>query len=91
MKSYTKEEFIEYVKKLEFQELEDCAAFVTEYYNYYVSVPEADKDEKNEAWSKYIILMSKFGMMFVGFTSAVIEFRKKIDAEIKAEEPQNPS
>lgn len=91
MKSYTQEEFVEYVKNLEFDELEDCAAFVTQYYNYYKDVPETDKEEKDLAWAKYMILMSKYGMMFVSFTTMVISFRKKLNDEIAAEEDEDPS
>jgi hypothetical protein len=86
MKSYTQEEFVEYVKNLEFDELEDCAAFVTQYYNYYKDVPETDKEEKDLAWAKYMILMSKYGMMFVAFAASVVEFRKRLQNEISEEE-----
>jgi hypothetical protein len=86
MKSYTQEEFVEYVKKLEFDELEDCAAFVTEYYNYYKNLPESDGAEKDAAFGKFVILMSKYGMMFVSFTTSVIEFRKQLNDEIRQEE-----
>jgi hypothetical protein len=89
MKSFTKEEFVEYVKTLKFDDLEDCAIFVTQYFDYYSNIPEENKQEKDEAWSKYMILMSKFGMMFVSFTTAVIDFRKKLNEEIKAEEDRN--
>jgi hypothetical protein len=91
MKSYTKEEFIEYVKKLEFDELENCAKFVSDYYEYYKSLPDDPKEDKDAAWEKYMILMSKFGMMFVSFTIMVIGFRKKLNDEIAAEEAEDPS
>lgn len=91
MKSYTKEEFVKYVESLEFQELEDAASFVTEYYAFYKSLPNEPKEEKDAAWEKYMILMAKFGMMFVSFTTMVISFRKKLNDEIAAEEAQDPS
>jgi hypothetical protein len=90
MKDYTREEFIEYVKKLEFQELEDCASFITEYYNYYKNLPEESKEEKDTAWEKYMVLMSKFGMMFVMFTTSVIDLRKMLNDEIEQEESGSP-
>jgi len=90
MKDYTREEFIEYVKKLEFQELEDCATFITEYYNYYKNLPEESKEEKDAAWEKYMVLMSKFGMMFVMFTTSVIDLRKMLNNEIEQEESGSP-
>jgi hypothetical protein len=91
MKSYTQEEFVEYVKNLEFDELENCAAFVAQYYDYYKEVPETNKEEKDLAWVKYMTLMSKFGMMFVSFTTMVISFKKKLNYEITAEEDEDPS
>jgi hypothetical protein len=89
MKSYSQEEFVEYVKKLEFDELEDCAAFVTQYYNYYRDVPESDKEEKDAAWGKYMTLMAKYGMMFVAFAASVVEFRKMLQNEISEEESRS--
>lgn len=91
MKSYTKEEFVKYVESLEFQELEDAASFVTEYYEFYKSLPNEPKEEKDAAWEKYMILMAKFGMLFVSFTTMIIGFRKKLNDEIAAEEAQDPS
>lgn len=91
MKNFTNEEFVDYIKKLEFNELEDCAAFAIEYYNFYLNTPETNKEEKDNAWTKYVIIISKFGMMFASFTAAVIEFRKKLNAEIAAEKAENSS
>lgn len=71
---------------LEFDELGDAAAFVTEYFEYYKSVPDSNKEEKDAAWEKYMILMAKFGSMFVSFTSIVIEYRKKLNEELQSEE-----
>jgi len=89
MKGYNKEEFFEYVKTLEFDELEDCAAFIQYYYDYYRKLPEEPKEEKDLAWHKYLILMSKFGITFVSFTASVIEFRKKLQNEIDQEKNGN--
>ena len=91
MKSFTKEEFINYVKNLEFDELEDCAAFVTTYYEHYIAISSDKKEEKDEAWERYMILMSKFGMMFVTFTAAVIEYRKKLNEELDQLTKEHPS
>lgn len=92
MKGYTREEFVNYVKNLEFDELDDAANFVTEYFSYFESIPKENKEEKDAAWEKWVILMSKFGMMFVTFTSEVIAFRKRLNDELKAtEESENPS
>ena len=86
MKSYTREEFIEYVKTLQFEELEDMGAFIQEYYKYYENVPVENQKEKDEAWAKVLILLGRFGMTFISFSLAVIEFRKKLNEEIRAEE-----
>lgn len=86
MKSYSREEFINYVKNLEFDELDDAANFVTEYFIYFESIPLENKEEKDAAWEKWVILMSKFGMMFVTFTSEVIAFRKRLNNELEAAE-----
>ena len=86
MKSYSRDEFVNYVKNLEFDELESAALFVAKYYNYYHNLSEDQKEEKDAAYEKYIILMSKFGIMFVEYTLSVIKFRKKLNAEIQAEE-----
>lgn len=90
MIGHTQEEFLQYVKNLEFNELEDVASFVTEYYEYYRNLPEEKKEEKDEAWQKYMILMAKFGMMFVSFTATVIEYRKQLNEELAAEENNSP-
>ena len=52
MKSFSKEEFVEYVKTLEFEELGDCAAFITQYYEYYVNTPQTPVEEKDLAFEK---------------------------------------
>ena len=91
MKSFSKEEFVKYVEKLEFEELEDAANFVTEYFEYYRQLPDNPKENKDAAWEKYMILMAKFGMMFVTFTSLAIRYRKQLNEEIAAEEAENPS
>lgn len=90
MIGHTQEEFLQYVENLEFNELEDVASFVTEYYEYYRNIPEEKKEEKDEAWQKYMILMAKFGMMFVSFTATVIEYRKQLNEELAAEENNSP-
>lgn len=86
MKSYTTEEFVEYVKTLQFNELEDMASFVKDYYEHFESIPRENEQEKNAAWEKFVVLITRFGMSFVSFTLAVIDFRKKVDEEIREQE-----
>lgn len=84
MKSYTRDEFIEYVKNLKLDSIEDMADFVLEYYDYYDKIPESD--EKKEAWEKYMILMAKYGMIFVSFSQMVLQMKNKMNEEYGFEE-----
>ena len=85
MKSYTKEEFIEYVKGLKFEELEDIGNFIKEYYEYYDEIPKENKEAKDDAWEKYAILMTMYGMTFISFALSVIGLRKVLEDEIEQE------
>lgn len=84
-KNYTKQEFVEYVKNLEFYELSDIANFINEYYEHYESIPAADEEEKQNAWEKYVILLAKYGHLFVAFTLMVIAMRHGTESEMKNE------
>lgn len=87
-KTYNREEFITYVKDLNFVELEDAASFVNEYYNHYISLSNEDNDEKQLAWEKYVILLSKFGHLFLSFSLMVLEIQKTLDTNLKPENTQ---
>lgn len=89
MKSFTQDEFISYVKNLNFEELEDVASFVQEYYNHFRSIPESNKKEKDDAWEKCMILQAKFGEMFVAFTLSVISLRKLLNEELESEKDRS--
>lgn len=86
MKNYTLEEFRDYMKTLKFEELEDMAMFIKEYFDYYKSVPDTNVEEKELALGKYAMLISEYGMYFVSFSLSVIEMRKKLQEEIADEE-----
>ena len=88
MKSYTIEEFRDYIKTVKFEELEDLASFISEYFDHYKSVPDTDVAEKELALGKYIILITEYGMAFVSFTLSVIEMRKKMQEEAAQEETE---
>lgn len=77
-KNYTRDEFVDYVKSLKFHELEDAANFIDEYYRYFESIPEEKTEEKQLAWEKYVILLSKYGHWFVSFSLIVMDMRKKM-------------
>lgn len=89
MKSFTREEFLEYVKGLNFEELEDVSNFVQEYLDHFQSIPEENVKEKDDAWEKYMMLMARFGSMFLAFTISVINFRKILNDEMSQEENRN--
>jgi hypothetical protein len=91
MKNFTKEEFVDYVKTLQFEELEDIGAFIQEYFNYYEKIPNENKEEKDEAWAKVMILLARYGMTFVSFGMVVIDFRKHLNEEIRLEEENRDS
>lgn len=82
-KNYTREEFVEYVKNLELTELEDIAAFVNEYFDHYNSISAEDKDQKQLAWEKYVILLSRYGQLFISFAMMVMELRNNAEKAIK--------
>jgi hypothetical protein len=84
MKHLTAAEFADYVDDLEFEELEDIAAFVRSYFEAYKEIPEEDEEEKQNAWLKYVILTSRFAMTFVHYIEMSIEMRKEIEDQIKS-------
>ena len=92
VKSFTSKEFINYVDNLEFEELEDAAAFVRLYYDEYLKA-ETEED-KDSTFMRYTILMSKFGIMFLTFTEMVVKLRKETEAridDVKKEQNTNSS
>lgn len=86
MKGHTLEEFRDYLKTVNFDDLEGLALFIKEYFDYYKSVPDSNVQEKEDALAKYAILISEYGMMFVSFAISVIDMRKKLQEEIGEEE-----
>jgi hypothetical protein len=82
-KTYNREDFLAYVKELNFVDLEDAASFVNEYYKHYISLSNEDNDEKQLAWEKYMILLSKFGHWFVNFSLMVFEMQKNLELNLK--------
>ena len=85
-KTYNRDDFVAYVKDLNFVDLADAAAFVNEYYNHYNSVPIEDNAEKQLAWEKYVILLSKFGHWFMSFSLMVLELQKNLEVNLKPDE-----
>lgn len=88
-KTYNREEFLAYVKDLNFVDLQDAASFVHEYYNHYISLPNDDSEEKQLAWEKYLILLSKFGHWFMKFSMMVLELQKNLEVNLETENKTN--
>ena len=82
-KSYNREDFFSYVKGLDFVDLGDAASFVDEYYKHYISLPYENTEEKQLAWEKYLILLSKYGHWFIGFSLSVLELQKNLELNLK--------
>lgn len=78
-KNYTREEFVEYVKDLQFYELDDVANYINEYYFHYESIPDEEKEEKQLAWEKYVILLAKYGHWFISFALMVMDMRREME------------
>jgi hypothetical protein len=73
--TFTKEEFVEYINNLEFYELEDAVEFVMNYWEDYAKDPE-NYDKRY----KYNACISRYGHMFLFYTSDVIKLRKNYEA-----------
>jgi hypothetical protein len=76
--SYTREEFVEYVKELEIDDLEQMVDLVLEYFDYYKKLPE-ESENKQLAWEKYVILISKYGVIFAEYSKMVLKFKKNLE------------
>lgn len=76
MKNMSRDEFHEYVENLKFYNIADAAAFVSAYYDDYEKTPSENEDERRLAYEKYIILIAKYGILFVDYatiTSRLVE------------------
>lgn len=88
-KTYNREDFLAYVNDLNFVDLQDATSFVHEYYNHYISLPNDDSEEKQLAWEKYLILLSKFGHWFMKFSMMVLELQKNLEVNLETENKPN--
>jgi len=91
MKSYTIEEFSKYVEALQFEELEDIGNFILEYYEYYKQTPDQPREEKDLAYQKYMVLLARYGLMFISFSMSVIDIRKQLDETYGSQEKDKNS
>jgi len=74
MMSFTNTEFVEYIKGLDFYELEDVAEFTHLYWKQFVENP----DDYNSKF-RYNACMSVYGHLFLQYTRAAIELRKSYE------------
>jgi hypothetical protein len=79
MSSFTQEEFVEYIKGLDFFELDDLVEFVFEYWKAYVENPD-----DYESTYRYNACMAIYGHLFLFYTRDVIKLRKKYDEHREA-------
>lgn len=77
--SFTNEEFVEYIKGLEFLELEDIAEFVYQYWKETVKDPE-----NRDALFKYNACVAVYGHLFLVYTREVIKMRKDYESSREA-------
>lgn len=74
--SHTITEFRDYVANLEIKDLDIACELIMSHYKHFLNVPDEDEEAKYLAWSKYSMLIVKFGMMFVYFTDGVLAMRE---------------
>lgn len=83
--SYTREEFVEYVKELEIDNLEQMVDLVLEYFDYYEKLPE-EAENKELAWEKYCIVIAMYGINLADYAKKMINMRKTLEMPIKQKE-----
>jgi hypothetical protein len=76
--SYTRDEFLDYVKDLQIDDLEQMVDLVLEYFDYYEQLPE-DAENKQDAWEKFVILVTKYGVTFAEYTKMVLQLKKNLE------------
>jgi hypothetical protein len=79
MKGATTEEFLTYVKGLNFYELEDMCAFVRAYVDAYYKSNTTDKELLKEAYMQYSIVAAEFIPLLLSYVEQVIELRKVLE------------
>ena len=75
----SRSEFVEYVKDLNIEDLEVMVELVLSYFDDYNDLPEDKEDERQLAWEKYVILISKYGITFAEYTKMMIDLRKQLE------------
>lgn len=81
MKGATTEEFLNYVRKLDFYELEDMCVFVRAYLEAYVGVKREDQEALKEAYMQYNIVAAEFMPVLLNYVEQIIELRKAYEDE----------
>lgn len=82
MKGSTPEEFINYVRSLEFTEFEDMIYFIRQYLDAYMKTPDDDKDAIKDAYLRYSIVAVEFMPSLLVYTEDSLELRKQLYAKL---------
>lgn len=82
MRNATREEFFEYAKGLNLNDMERITALLVAYYDDYLAIPEEEKDHKDLAYYKYMCLFAKYGPQVLYFADSVIAFRKQLELDL---------
>jgi arabinogalactan endo-1,4-beta-galactosidase len=88
--SMDNDDFVEYVKTLKFQQLDDLVEFSDSYYNFYKNLLEKNGDPEAiaNAAHKYSIIMTAFGKYFIENCRDYIAIMETIEKTIKNIEPR---
>ena len=84
MKHLSKEEFVQYISDLDFQEFEDLLGYMRAYYDEYTKTAKLeDEEEAKMAWFRYSCLLSKYGHVLLKFAEEIVEKQKIIEQKME--------
>ena len=81
-KSYTREEFTDYILGLKFYSVEDVSYFIRQYYNEYLKSDPED-DGFSEAYWRYMTVMCIHGPHLLGFVEDFYNAREGLNDLLK--------
>jgi hypothetical protein len=85
MKGSTPEDFLKYVRSLEFTEFEDMIYFVRQYLDAYMKTPDDDKEAIKDAYLRYSIVAVEFMPSLLIYTEEALELRKLLYAKLASQ------
>lgn len=83
-KSFSKDEFTEYVLGLKFHSVEDAAYFIRQYYNEYLKSNTEDNQQIMDNYWKYMTAMAVHGPALLHFVEEMSIERDKIHELLEA-------